>query len=348
MSATRQMESPGAGFYASKLKENPLISLFKLLRYATLGTLLIGPAAHAQTEQNYPTRPVKVLVPFPAGGAVDGAARIMANELQKAMGGTFVVENRPGVGGMLAAQEAARAAPDGYTLLVGSAGPLTVSPSIFPAQKFDPRKTLDPVILFVNTPGILVVRKDLKANNVKELVALSKTSSLNMASAGAGSVLHLMGEFFQEKAGVKWAHIPYKGSPPALQDLVGGRVDVMTDVVPTTAQLVKSGQLRALAVTSKNRSSQLPDVPTLVEEGYDGVDMGSWMALLAPKGTPQPIVMRMNKILNDAINNPDIKARVAASGGELVGGTPQDLTDRINTELTRWATVIERNKLAQN
>ncbi|MDO9218509.1 MAG: tripartite tricarboxylate transporter substrate binding protein, partial [Lacisediminimonas sp.] len=264
-----------------------MISFFKLLRYAILGTLASAPVAQAQTD--YPNRPVRVLVGFPAGGAVDGAARIMAAELQKAYGQSFVVDNRPGVGGMLAAQEAARGAPDGYTLLVGSAGPLTVSPSIFKSRGFDPRVSLDPIIWFVNTPGILVVRKDLKANNIKELVALSKTTTLNMASAGSGSVLHLMGEFFQERVGVKWTHIPYKGSPPALQDMLGGRVDVMLDVVPTTAALVKSGQLRALAITTKNRSSQLPDVPTVAEEGYDGVDMGSWMALLAPKGTPQPI-----------------------------------------------------------
>jgi tripartite-type tricarboxylate transporter receptor subunit TctC len=327
-------------------KEIPLISFFKLLRYAMLGSLAITSVAQAQTD--YPNRPVRVLVGFPAGGAVDGAARIMAAELQKAYGQSFVVDNRPGVGGMLAAQEAARGAPDGYTLLVGSAGPLTVSPSIFKSRGFDPRVSLDPIIWFVNTPGILVVRKDLKANNIKELVALSKTTTLNMASAGSGSVLHLMGEFFQERVGVKWTHIPYKGSPPALQDLMGGRVDVMLDVVPTTAALVKSGQLRALAITTKNRSSQLPDVPTVAEEGYDGVDMGSWMALLAPKGTPQPIIQRMNQILNESIKNPEIRARVAASGGELVGGTPQDLTDRINTELPRWAKVIERNKLAQD
>ena len=318
-----------------------MVSFVKRFAVAASCSLAFASTAHAQAEA-WPAKPVRLIVGFTPGGAVDNAGRLMAAELQKALGKSFVVENKPGVGGLLALQEVARAAPDGYTLVVGSAGPLTVSPNLFKQQNFDPRQSLEPIIWFVNTPGIVVVRKDLKANNLKELVALSKTTNLNMASGGTGSVLHLMGEYMQERIGAKFQHVPYKGSTPALTDLAGGRVDVMVDVVPSSAQLVKGGQLRALAVTSKERSPQLPDVPTAGEQGYSGMEMGSWMALLAPKGTPQHIVQTANRILNDSLKNPEVRAKIIGGGGEVVGGTPQQLAEQINTELSRWAILIDR------
>ena len=295
----------------------------------------------AQTA-TYPNRPVKMIVGFPAGGAVDGAGRTMAQILQKSLNYSFVVDNRPGVGGMLAMQEVARSSPDGYTLAVGSAGPLTVSPTIFKNANFDPRQTLSPIIWFVNNPGIVVIRKDLPVNSITELVQLSKTKQLNMASAGTGSVLHLMGEYFQDKMGIKWIHIPYKGSGPALLDMAAGRTDVALDLIPSAAPLVKSGQLRALAVTSSKRSPALPDVPTLTELGYDGLEMGSWMGLLAPKGTSAESINKLNAILNQAIKDPDLIARVSNAGGELVGGSPQDMVNLINKDLNRWAVIINR------
>ncbi|NQW69779.1 MAG: tripartite tricarboxylate transporter substrate binding protein [Betaproteobacteria bacterium] len=291
---------------------------------------------------NYPTRPVKMIVGFTAGGAVDAAGRTMAQALQKSLDQSFIVDNRPGVGGMLAMQEVARASPDGYTLAVGSAGPLTVSPTIFKNANFDPRQTLAPVIWFVNNPGILVIRKDLPVNNIADLVALSKSKQLNMASAGTGSVLHLMGEYFQDKMGIKWTHIPYKGSGPALLDLAAGRTDVALDLITSSAPMVKSGQLRALAVTSTKRSLALPDVPTLNELGYDGLVMGSWMGLLAPKGTSSESIDKLNAILNQAIKDPELITRVSNAGGELTGGSPQDLANLMNKDLNRWAIIINR------
>jgi tripartite-type tricarboxylate transporter receptor subunit TctC len=291
---------------------------------------------------NYPTRPVKMIVGFTAGGAVDAAGRTMAQALQKSLDQSFIVDNRPGVGGMLAMQEVARASPDGYTLAVGSAGPLTVSPTIFKNANFDPRQTLAPVIWFVNNPGILVIRKDLPVNNIADLVALSKSKQLNMASAGTGSVLHLMGEYFQDKMGIKWTHIPYKGSGPALLDLAAGRTDVALDLITSSAPMVKSGQLRALAVTSNKRSLALPDVPTLNELGYDGLVMGSWMGLLAPKGTSSESIDKLNAILNQAIKDPELITRVSNAGGELTGGSPQDLANLMNKDLNRWAIIINR------
>ena len=306
-----------------------------------VGLLSITTLVTAQTS-TYPNRPVKMLVGFPAGGAVDAAGRTMAQSLQKSLNQSFIVDNRPGVGGMLAMQEVARSLPDGYTLAVGSAGPLTVSPTIFKSANFDPLQSLAPIIWFVNNPGIIVIRKDLPVNSIAELVQLSKTKQLNMASAGTGSVLHLMGEYFQDKMGIKWVHIPYKGSGPALLDMAAGRTDVSLDLIPSTAPLIKSGQIRALAVTSSKRSAALPDIPTLTELGYEGLEMGSWMGLLAPKGTSTDSINKLNNILNQAIKDPELIARVNNAGGELVGGSPQDLANLMNKDLNRWAVIINR------
>ena len=194
----------------------------------------------------------------------------------------------------------------------------------------------------MNNPGIVVIRKDLPVNSIAELVQLSKTKQLNMASAGTGSVLHLMGEYFQDKMGIKWMHIPYKGSGPALLDMVAGRTDVALDLIPSAAPLVKSGQLRALAVTSSKRSPALPDIPTLTELGYEGLEMGSWMGLLAPKGTSSESINKLNAALNQAIKDPDLAARISNAGGELAGGSPQDFANLINRDLNRWAVIINR------
>lgn len=306
-----------------------------------LASLASWNVVSAQTS-NYPNRPVKMIVGFPAGGAVDAAGRTMAQALQKSLNQSFVVDNRPGVGGMLAMQEVARSPADGYTLAVGSAGPLSVSPTIFKNANFDPRQTLVPVIWFVNNPGILVIRKDLPVSNIPDLISLSKVKQLNMASAGTGSVLHMMGEYFQDRMNIKWTHIPYKGSGPALLDMAAGRTDVALDLIPSAAPLVKSGQLRALAVTSSKRSPALPDVPTLTELGYDGLEMGSWMALLAPKGTPVDMIVKLNAVLNQAIKDPDLVQKISNAGGEVVGGSPQDLANLMNKDLSRWGTIINR------
>jgi tripartite-type tricarboxylate transporter receptor subunit TctC len=314
----------------------------KSLRIAALSGLVCVASAPAVLAQGYPNKPVRVLVPFAAGGAVDILGRTMAQALSESLGQSFVVENRPGVGGLTTLEAVAAAAPDGYTIAVASAGPMSVSPSLFAARAFDPIRQLEPVIIFANTPGVIVGRPDLPAANVSELVALSKTKAggLTMGSAGSGSVLHLMGEYFQNRQGLKWTHVPYKGSNPALLDLAASRVDVMVDVVPTAAPYVKTGKLKGYATTTQKRASQLPDLATLEEQGFRGYDMGSWMGIAVPKGTSAEIVGKLNGVLNAALRTPEMQSRLVTMGAEPEGGAPSHFAQRLATDLPRWAEVI--------
>lgn len=311
-------------------------------------TCATAPLAGAYAADTYPTKPVRMIVPFAPGGAVDIVGRLMAQSLTESLGQAFVVENRPGAGGLLAMEEVARAAPDGYTLAVGGAGPLTVSPSLYRDRKFDPLERFDPVIWYASTPGLLVVNPSVKADSVSSLVALSKASTRPMAmgSAGSGSINHLMGEYFQQVAGVQWMHVPYRGSAPALTDLIAGNVQVMMDIVPTAAPLVKSGKLRALAVTTPQRSNTLPDVPTLQELGYKGFDASSWLSLNVPKGTPPDVIAKLNKALNDGLAKPEVRKRITDIGAEPEGGTPEKVTARLKVDLPRWKKMIEAGNIA--
>ncbi|MES2510245.1 MAG: tripartite tricarboxylate transporter substrate binding protein [Pseudomonadota bacterium] len=310
---------------------------------ATLCLSLASLTAHAQTAAAYPAKPVRLIVPFAAGGAVDLIGRQMAVALTEALNQSFIVENRPGAGGLLAYEQVAAAAPDGYTLAVGAAGPLSMSPSLYKDRNFDPITRFDSVIWYASTPGVLVVNPNVKANKVSDLIALSKTSKqqLNMGSAGSGSINHLMGEYFQEKSGIKWVHVPFKGSAPALNELMAGRLDVMMDIVPTASPLVSSGKLRALAVTTPKRSSLLPDTPTLKELGYRDFDVSSWISLMAPHGTPPEIVQKLNATLNKALQTTTARARLQVVGAEPEGGTPDRVVQRLKVEIPRWANIIK-------
>jgi tripartite-type tricarboxylate transporter receptor subunit TctC len=314
----------------------------RALKLSALIVLLA--AATGASAQAYPSKPVRVLVTFAAGGAVDVLGRIMAQHLSTALGQGFVVENRPGAGGLVALELAAKSPPDGYTLVVGSGGPLTISPSLFRDRGFDPVRQLDSIVWFTNTKIVMVVRSDLEAKSLAELVALSKSNPgrLTMASAGNGSILHLVGEYFQGNTGVKWTHVPYKGSAPAAADLVAKRVDVMFDALPTVLPYIKSGQIRFLASTTTTRSAQLPDGATFDELGFAGYsDIGSWSSLMAPKGTPPEIIARLNQELNRALKNPDVLARLAAMGTDPEGGAPERVTQHVASELARWGKIIQ-------
>jgi tripartite-type tricarboxylate transporter receptor subunit TctC len=298
--------------------------------------------ATGAVAQQYPTKPVKLIVPFAAGGAVDLLGRLMAQALSDASGQSFIVDNKPGAGGLIAMNEVAKAAPDGYTLGVGSSGTLTVSPLLFPKSKFDPLADVDPVIWYATSGGILVVRKNLDAKTVKDLIAMSKAfpGKLNMASAGSGSILHLMGAYFMSINDVKWTHVPYKGSAPALTDMIAERVDVMVDSVPSAGPHIRSGAIRAMGVTTAKRASELPEVPTLQEVGYKDFDVGILYGIVAPKGTPKDIVARLNGDLQKSLQKSDVLARLAKNGYEPEGGAPEHMSKRVAADLERWRTVI--------
>ena len=292
--------------------------------------------------QTYPSKPVTLIVPYAPGGGTDIIARLTAQALFEEFGQSFIVDNRGGGGGMIGVEGAARATPDGYTLLFSSTGPVTISPVLFKNRDFDPLARLVPIIEVASNPTVLVVRNGLPATSIDELIALSKKSpgALNMASAGNGSLQHLIGEYFQARTGVKWQHVPFRGSGPAFGELIAGRVDVMVDVVPGVAQLIQDGKLRALAVLVPTRSPQLPDVPTLAELGYRDFDISGWHALFAPKGVPDEVVAKLNAAANRFLAKPEYRAKLAALGAIAEGGTSEQLGLRMRRELHDWGEVI--------
>ncbi len=324
-----------------KTKPNHPSILLRTTIAALIGLGTISSATAA--EDAYPTKPIHLIVPFAPGGAVDIVGRLMAQSLTESLGQPVVVENRPGAGGLLAMELVAKAAPDGYTLAVGAAGPMTVSPELFKDRNFDPLKRLDPIIWYASTPGILVINPKVKADSVASLLALSKASAKPMAmgSAGSGSINHLMGEYFQQVTGAHWLHVPYKGSAPALTDLVGGNIQVMMDIVPTATPLVRSGKIKALAVTTPKRSNMLPDVPTVAELGYPGFDASSWLSLNAPHGTPRAVVEKLNKALNEGLLKADVRKRITDIGAEPEGGAPERVTERLKVDIPRWGKLLQ-------
>jgi tripartite-type tricarboxylate transporter receptor subunit TctC len=307
---------------------------------ALLVLLLAG--CNPAMAQTYPSKPVTLIVPYAPGGGTDIIARRTAQALFEAFGQTFIVDNRGDGGGMIGVEGAARATPDGYTLLFSSTGPVTISPVLFKNRDFDPLARLVPIVEVASNPTVLVVRKELPAAGVDQLIALSKRSpgSLNMASAGNGSLQHLAGEYFQARTGVKWQHVPFRGSGPAFGELIAGRVDVMVDVVPGVAQLIRDGKLRALSVLVPARSPQLPDVPTLAELGYPDFDISGWHALFAPKGVPDEVVTSLNAAANKSLARPEFRAKLVALGAIAEGGTSEQLGLRMRRELHDWGEII--------
>jgi tripartite-type tricarboxylate transporter receptor subunit TctC len=312
-----------------------IITSFAALVLAALG-------AGAALGQGYPAKPVTVIVPYVAGGATDIIARLTAQGLFEELGQSFIVDNRGGGGGMIGVEGAARAAPDGYTLLFSSTGPVTISPVLFKSRDFDPVGRLEPIVLVASNPAVLVVRNGLPARNVDELVALSKKSpgALNMASSGNGSIQHLIGEYFQSRTGVKWQHVPFRGSAPALAEIIAERLDVMVDVVPGVAPFVQDRKMRPLAVMVEKRAPQLPDVPTLAELGYRDFDLSGWHALFVPKGAPAEVAAKLNAAVNRLLQKPEYRAKLVAMGAVVEGGTSERLGARVREELRAWGDVI--------
>lgn len=310
---------------------------------AGAATLALGPlAAHAQAA--YPAKPVKVVVTYTPGGANDVSARIYSQLLTERLKQPFVVENRPGASGITGTTSVAKADPDGYTLLLGAGGTMTINPGLFEKLSYDPLKDFLPVGLVARSPLVLVVPPALPVKNVAELIAYAKArpEGVSFASPGAGTPLHLAGELFTRQAQVKTLHVPYKGSSPALTDLMAGRVDMMFDVLGTSMPFVKAGKLRALAVTTLHRSSQLPDVPSLHEQGLRDFDVSSWFAFFAPAGTPSDIVARLNTELTQSAATADAREKLAPLGMEPASSTPQELRAMVQKEQAKWRELIRQ------
>ena len=297
------------------------------------------------SAQSYPTKPIRLVVPFPAGGTTDVLARAAAQKLTETLGQPVVVDNRPGAGGNIGAELVAKSPPDGYTLLMGTVGTHAINPSLYPKMPYDHVRDFVPVILVAGVPNVLVINPALPVNSVQELIAYAKANpgKLNFASSGNGTSIHLSGELFKTMAGVQITHVPYKGSAPALQDLVGGQVQLMFDNLPSALALIKGGRLKALAVTSKERAPALPDVPTMAESGLPGFEASSWFGLLAPAGTPQPVVAKLNAEIAKWLASPEAKEKLLAQGANAAGGTPEDFTRHIAAETAKWQKVVKES-----
>jgi tripartite-type tricarboxylate transporter receptor subunit TctC len=292
--------------------------------------------------QDYPTRPVVLVSPFPPGGSVSLVARIVAERMGETLGQSIVVENRGGAGGTIGARSVAKSAPDGYTLLLGYTGTLAIGPSMYPNAGFDPRKDFAPVGRIGTAPMLLVVHPSLPVHSVAELIAYAKANpgKLNFGSAGIGTVGHLAGELMATMAGLKLVHVPYKGTGPAITDLLGGHIPMMFTPIPTAHAQATSGLLRALAVTSAERSSLLPDLPTVAESGLAGYEAALRYGLVAPAGTPRAIIDRLNKELRVALAAEDVRSRLAADGAEVLPSTPEQYAADIDREEATWSKVV--------
>ena len=309
---------------------------------------LLPVAAHAQGA--WPARPVRIVVPFNAGGTTDILARAVAQELTKALGQSFVVENKAGAGGNIGADQVAKAAPDGYTFLMGTVGTHAINKSLYAKMPYDPQKDFQPVTLVAGVPNVMVVNTEKaaarKVNTVQDFIKLAKANpgKLNMASSGNGTSIHLAGELFKSMTGVYMTHFPFTGSNPALFSLLAGDMDVMFDNLPSAMAHIKSGKLKALAVTSSTRSAALPDVPTVEEAGgpsLKGFEASSWFGLLAPAGTPMDIVNRVQQETAKALATPAMKERLQAQGAIPSGNTPAQFAQFIDREIRKWAPVVK-------
>jgi len=308
---------------------------------AALIAMAMAPAAFAQPSA-YPERTVKLIVPFPPGGVTDIVGRIIAQRLSEGLGQTVYVENLGGAAGTIGAASAARARPDGYTLLMATATH-AINATLMPNAGFDIQKDVVPVTLVASVPLLLAVNPSLPANDVQGLVALAKKEpgKLNFASGSTGSASHLAGEMLKSAAGIDMVHVPYKGGGPALQDLIAGHVSIMFENMPSILPYVQSGQLRGLAVTSPKRSSAIPTLPTMIESGFPGFEAGSWYGLFAPPGTPPEVVEKLHGAMVKALASPGMRTQLSKQGAEPIGNTPQEFAAFIRSEVAKWARVIQ-------
>lgn len=307
------------------------------------GLATLGQAAVANPG-DYPSRTVRIVVGYAPGGTTDIIARLLAPRLSETLGQSVVVENKPGAGGNLGAEAVAKAEPDGYTLQMGTAGNMTINPSIYASIRFDPIKDFAPISLVAAVPNLMVVHPSVPARTVGEFIdwARANAGKVNFASSGTGNSPHMTGELFNLATGLSMVHVPYRGSGPALTDLIGGQgVQVMFDNMPSAISHARSGALRALAVTSDKRSPSEPDIPTLQEAGLKDFNVQGWFGLFAPAGTPKPIVDRLHREVVAAINHPETRRKLDELGAETIGNSPEAFAELVRNEVARWAEVVK-------
>jgi tripartite-type tricarboxylate transporter receptor subunit TctC len=304
---------------------------------------LLAALAGAAVAQPYPAKPIRVIVPFAPGGNVDITARLVAPGLTEALGQPVVIENKPGAGGTIGADAVAKAAPDGYTLLMGSNSTFSVAPSLYPKNPYNPLSDFAPVAMIASAPFVLVTNPGVAAKDARELVALAKASpgKLTMSSAGTGSSNHLVGELFQEISGARFTHVPYKGSGQALTDLMGGQVNLHFDQITSAASHIQAGKLKALMVTAPQRVPMLPDVPTAAEAGYPSFEATNVTGLIAPAGTPREVVEKLNAAVQKVIAQPAVRAKFAEIGAQTTGGTPDQFAAYIREDLAKWTRIVK-------
>jgi tripartite-type tricarboxylate transporter receptor subunit TctC len=319
------------------------MSRLKFIGFAVVFCALLSGCVDARA-QAFPSKPLRLIVPFAPGGTTDVLARIIAQKLSTSMGQSVIVDNRPGANGNIGTDVAAKSPGDGYTLVMSFDGTMAINPNIYKNMPFDPKKDLAPVANIAQVPLLIVVHPSLKANTIEEFIALVKASPgrINYSSAGHGSTGHLTGELLKARANIDMTHIPYKGGGQAMQDVLAGEIQMLITALPTAEPYLAGGRLRALAFTSAMRVARLPNVPTLAQSGFPGFDVTSWYGILAPASTPPDLVRKLNGEIVDALAQKDIQDRFSALGIEPVGGSPAQFAATINADMARWATVVKK------
>jgi tripartite-type tricarboxylate transporter receptor subunit TctC len=319
-------------------------------RMVMAAALCFGFAPSAWAQQDYPTKTIRIIVPFAPGGSTDIFARYIADKLAPALAQPVVVENRAGAGGNIGAEAVARAAPDGYTLLMATTGVMSINNALYPNMTYDAAKDFEPVIFVASITNVLAVPPELPANSVRELIALAKEKpgSLSFGSSGAGSSTHLSSELFKSMAGIDVLHVPYKGSSQALTDLIAGRITMVIDNMPSAISFIKAGRLRALGVTGSKRSPALPDVPTIAEAALPGYESLSWSGIAVPAGTSKEVIARLNRDIATILAQADIREKFAQAGADPVGGSPQEFAAHIRAEREKWSKLIRERGIALN
>jgi tripartite-type tricarboxylate transporter receptor subunit TctC len=308
-----------------------------------LGTVALAAMPEFARAQAYPSRTITIVDTFPPGGSTGIIARIVADKLSAALGGTIVVDHRGGAGGTVAAAQIAKSEPDGYTLMLGFTGTLAIAPSLYAKPGYDPRRDFAPVGSIGFAPSSIVVHPSFPAHSIADLIAYAKAKpgEVNFGSAGIGSVGHVAGELFAKTAGIKLTHVPYRGTGPALADLLGGHIQMAISPIPATAEQARNGKLRMLAVTSLQRSSIMPDVPTVAEQGLPGYEAVLRYGIVALAGTPRSIIERLNTNMRAVLSDGEVRMRLAGEGAEILASSPEDYAAAIEAELTKWSALVQ-------